>query len=152
MTLSEHWEAALQSIVKTERSEILKPCYKPNCRQPGAATGVLVWGPFELEVFSVTGVWNKTFLQWRWRMCKLPPFLQNNKSSLFYLRGQLLSQWTWGGRVFATCKQTNKRQHKLGKLKHNKQMSFVLPYLQSIIEQESDRREKNQSKVKLSHS
>lgn len=45
------------------------------------------------------------------------------------------AMWTVLPSQRVKSKQTSKRQHKLGKLKHNKQMSFVLPYLQSIIEQ-----------------
>lgn len=37
------------------------------------------------------------------------------------------------------CKQKSKNQHKLGKLKHNKQMSFVSPYLQALLNRDLEK-------------
>lgn len=61
-------------------------------------------------------------------MCKLSPFLQINKMSLFYSRGQLLTQREGKLSVNSDSSPvTGQRKHKLGKLEH-KQMRFDLIY------------------------
>lgn len=118
-------------IIKTEKREILE-----FANQTVTSAEMLIFrGRKSLWVKSAqTGSVSevceiKPLYRGAGRCANCPHSFIRIKGSLFNWRGQLLSQWTWGLCNTDSCQMhTDKIQHKLGKLKHNRWALFFPIY------------------------